>query len=306
VRGHGGHGGGKKRGGDDHDEGHEGGEERWLLSYADFITLLLALFMVLFALSTVNRDKFAQFRTGLVSAFDSSANASPTVPGGTGLLQESSLVKSPGASKQLKETKPQPPSDKTTDASTTTTESSGTAKAAKKIQAKLLAKGLAGDVHIEQTARGLVIQLLTDKVFFSSGSAGLAGQGAEVIDTVGQALRQLPNDISVEGHTDNQPISSSQFPTNWELSTTRADTVLRRLSEHDGLNPAHLQAIGYADTRPIAANDSVANRGRNRRVEIVVLNPTVASTAVNPPAAPSSAPSSVASTAASAAPTGGT
>jgi chemotaxis protein MotB len=294
-----GHGGGKKRGGGDHEEAHEGADERWLLSYADFITLLLALFMVLFALSTVNRDKFAQFRTGLVSAFDSSANASPTVPGGTGLLQESSLVKSPGASKELKETKPQPPSDNTTDSSSTTAaESAGTAKAAQKIQAKLLAKGLAGDVHIEQTARGLVIQLLTDKVFFSSGSAGLAGRGAEVIDTVGQALRQLPNDISVEGHTDNQPISSSQFPTNWELSTTRADSVLRRLSEHDGLNPAHLQAIGYSDTRPIAANDSVTNRARNRRVEIVVLNPTVTATAASSPSATSSA--------ASTAPTGGT
>ncbi|BEP14256.1 flagellar motor protein MotB [Acidothermaceae bacterium B102] len=296
MSGHGGgHGGGKARGGGDHEEGHEGADERWLLSYADFITLLLALFMVLFALSTVNRNKFAEFRTGLVSAFDSSANASPTVPGGTGLLQESSLVKSAGASKQLKETKPAPVSDSV---------SAGTAKAAKKIQAKLLAKGLAGDVHIEQTARGLVIQLLTDKVFFSSGSAGLAGQGATVIDTVGEALNQLPNDISVEGHTDNQPISSAQFPTNWELSTTRADTVLRRLTEHDGVDAAHLQAIGYADTRPIAADDTVANRARNRRVEIVVLTDQSATAATTGTGTTTAADGSAA--AATAATTGGT
>ena len=292
-----GHGGGKARGGD-HEEGHEGADERWLLSYADFITLLLALFMVLFALSTVNRNKFAEFRTGLVSAFDSSANASPTVPGGTGLLQESSLVKSPGASKQLKETKPAPVSDSV---------SAGTARAAKKIQAKLLAKGLAGDVHIEQTARGLVIQLLTDKVFFSSGSAGLAGQGATVIDTVGEALNQLPNDISVEGHTDNQPISSTAFPTNWELSTTRADTVLRRLTEHDAVNAAHLQAIGYADTRPIAPDDTVADRARNRRVEIVVLTDPPASTTTTAAAATGTTTAADGSAAAAtAATTGGT
>ena len=98
MSGHAAVGGRGRRGGGDHDEEHENGE-RWLLSYADFITLLLALFMVLFALSTVDRNKFAEFRTGLVSAFDSSANASPTVPGGTGLLDESSLVKSSGSSK---------------------------------------------------------------------------------------------------------------------------------------------------------------------------------------------------------------
>jgi chemotaxis protein MotB len=294
VSGHGG--GGRSRGGGDHEEGHEGADERWLLSYADFITLLLALFMVLFALSTVDRNKFAEFRTGLVSAFDSSANASPTVPGGTGLLQESSLVKSPGASKELKETKPSPISDSV---------SKATAKAASKIKAKLLEKGLAGDVHIEQTARGLVIQLLTDKVFFSSGSAGLAGQGATVIDTVGEALNQLPNAISVEGNTDNQPIHSAQYPTNWDLSTARAVAVLLRLNQHGGVAASHLQATGYADQHPLVANDTPANRAENRRVEIVVLTdtPTTESTTTGTAGAPTA--SSAASASSTSTSTGG-
>ena len=263
----GGHGAGHgKRARDgDHEEGHDGADERWLLSYADFITLLLALFMVLFALSTVDRNKFAEFRTGLVSAFDSSANASPTVPGGTGLLSESSLVKSAGASKELHETRPAP----------VTTQNPGdsaqTEAAAAAIKAKLNGKGLGGLVDIVETDRGLVIRLRTDKVFFSSGSAALAGQGASVVDTVGAALRPLPNQISVEGHTDNQPIHSAQYPTNWELSTDRAVTVLRRLAEDDGVNARHLEAAGYGDQRPIDPNDSDVNRARNRRVEIVVL-----------------------------------
>jgi chemotaxis protein MotB len=266
----GGHGGGgkKARGGGDHDEGHEGADERWLLSYADFITLLLALFMVLFALSTVDRNKFAEFRTGLVSAFDSSANASPTVPGGTGLLSESSLVKAAGSSKQLQETKPAP----------VTGDNAQTEAAAAAIKAKLNGKGLGGLVDIVETDRGLVIRLRTDKVFFSSGSAALAGQGASVVDTVGAALRPLRNQISVEGHTDNQPIHSPQYPTNWELSTDRAVTVLRRLTEDDGVSAVRLEAAGYGDQRPIVPNTSEVNRARNRRVEIVVLPLTSAAT----------------------------
>jgi chemotaxis protein MotB len=269
-----GHGGGKKtRGGGDHDEGHEGADERWLLSYADFITLLLALFMVLFALSTVDRNKFAEFRTGLVSAFDSSANASPTVPGGTGLLSESSLVKAAGASKELHETKPAPVT------SANPGDSEQTQAAAAKIAAALKGKHLAGLVDIVQTDRGLVIRLRTDKVFFSSGSADLAGDGATVVDTVGAALKTLPNQISVEGHTDNQPIHTAQYPTNWELSTDRAVTVLRRLAENDGVNSGQLEAAGYGDQRPIVPNDTDANRARNRRVEIVVLPLTAATPA---------------------------
>ena len=301
-----GHGGGRGRGGGDHEEEH-GGDERWLLSYADFITLLLALFMVLFALSTIDRNKFAEFRTGLVSAFDSSANASPTVPGGTGLLDESSLVKAAGTSKQLKEVKPGPVSDN----------NAGTARAAVKIRVALKAKGLSGDVAIQETSRGLVIRLLTDKVFFDSGSAELAAQGASVIDTVGNALKTLPNQIAVEGHTDNRPISSAQYPTNWELSSNRADTVLRRLTEHAGVDPAHLQATGYADTRPLVPNDNDADRARNRRVEIIVLNdPPATSTpsAATPSAAAPSTASNPATTTASGSttvpgsttPTGGT
>jgi chemotaxis protein MotB len=288
---------GRGRGGADHEE-HEEGGERWLLSYADFITLLLALFMVLFALSTIDRNKFAQFRTGLVSAFDSSANASPTVPGGTGLLAESSLVKAAGTSKELKEVKPGPVTDN----------NAGTAKAAVKIRASLKAKGLAGDVAIQQTSRGLVIRLLTDKVFFDSGSADLAAQGASVIDTVGNALKSLPNQIAVEGHTDNRPINSAQYPTNWELSSNRADTVLRQLTEHAGVDPAHLQATGYADQRPLVPNDNDADRARNRRVEIIVLNdPSVAAAAATASSAAttnSTAPGSIIA-AGTTAPTGG-
>jgi flagellar motor protein MotB len=139
----------------------------------------------------------------------------------------------------------------------------------------------------------VIIRLSTDNVTFSSGSAALRPESNSSLDVVGRALRLVSNDIIVEGHTDNRPMALPA--TNWELSALRASSVLRYFEDRFSLNPAHLQVAGYADTRPIATNDTDEGRTRNRRVEIVIAlrseatvpsNSTAADPALRNPAKP--------------------
>ena len=109
-------------------------------------------------------------------------------------------------------------------------------------------------------------------MLFAESSADLQPVGIEILELVADVLQASPNDISIEGHTDSRPISSGRYPSNWELSTARATSVLRHLTEHVGFDPTRLSAAGYADTRPLAPNDTVEGAARNRRVEVVVTS----------------------------------
>jgi chemotaxis protein MotB len=111
---------------------------------------------------------------------------------------------------------------------------------------------------------------VSDRVLFEPGQADLRAEGREVVDKLAAAIGRLPNKLAVEGHTDNVPISG-RYASNWELSTARATTVLRELLERHGISPSRLSAAGYADERPLAANDTAEGRAANRRVELVVL-----------------------------------
>jgi chemotaxis protein MotB len=111
---------------------------------------------------------------------------------------------------------------------------------------------------------------VSDRVLFEPGQADLRSEGREVVDKLAAAIGRLPNKLTVEGHTDNVPISG-RYASNWELSTARATTVLRELIERHGISPARLSAAGYADERPLATNDTAEGRAANRRVELVVL-----------------------------------
>ena len=143
------------------------------------------------------------------------------------------------------------------------------------IEKALAGKGLQDAVTFRQEVRGLVVTVVTDNVLYAVGSADLQREGQSVLDALAPALDRLPNNISVEGHTDSQPIiGGGLYPTNWELSTARATAVLRYLIAAHHLDPARLSAAGYADTRPLAPNTSPANQALNRRVEIVVLSQT--------------------------------
>lgn len=138
-------------------------------------------------------------------------------------------------------------------------------------------EGTLPGVEVASSTRGLVISL-PEAGSFPAGRAELSAQARNVMLDLAQELRALPNLIRVEGHTDDVPIHTPQFASNWELSTARATTVVQYLIEAGGLDPARLGAAGYAEYRPRLSNDSADSRARNRRVDIVVLDPAVANT----------------------------
>jgi len=140
------------------------------------------------------------------------------------------------------------------------------------ITSALTPLGLAQEGHFRLEDRGLFATSVSDRVLFDLGSADLRPEGRAILDGMSGALAQLPNDISIEGHTDDLPISGGPFPSNWELSTARATTVLRYLVDAHHLPPNRLSAAGYADQRPLVPNDSPEHRSANRRVEVVVLS----------------------------------
>jgi len=274
-------------------------EERWLLTYADMLTLLFALFMVLFSISSVNISKYQVLQQSLKAAFSGSI-----LPGGRAILQsgsESTSAHTP-ATAEVPSIVPLVPTP--TARSSSSTGSANPAAAAKpmtsaqlqaalnsmsasiseqnnfiqlkeKLDAYAKAHGFANKVQAVIERRGLVVRVLTDNLLFDSGSATLQPGAYQLLDEVAQLLNLDPtHPITVEGHTDNQPIATAQFPSNWELSTARATNVVRFLISR-GVNRYRLGAVGYADLHPIASNATAAGRAHNRRVEIVLmrLNP---------------------------------
>ena len=273
-------------------------EERWLLTYADMLTLLFALFMVLFSISSVNISKYQVLQQSLKSAFSGSI-----LPGGRAILQsgsESTAAHTP-ATAEVPSIVPLTPTPSSTSSSSTGA-ANGTAakpmtsaqlqaalnsmsasvseqdtfvKLKEKLDAYAKAHGFGNRVQTVIERRGLVVRVLTDNLLYESGSATLQPGADKLLDEVAQLLNlDSSHPITVEGHTDNQPISNAQFPSNWELSTARATNVVRFLISQ-GVNRYRLGAVGYADLHPIDSNATAAGRARNRRVEIVLmrLNP---------------------------------
>jgi chemotaxis protein MotB len=244
-------------------------EERWLLTYADMITLLMALFMVMFSIANVNTSKLEALSESLSEAF-----SGKILPGGKSIQQN-------GADEQPGKPSPTPPIPAITPLVGAASQSESTAAAQREeddfnrikreVDAYAKDHGLESKVETIITQRGLVIRLLTDEVLFDSGQAVLKPQSEPILAKVSKVLSLTDgHDVQVEGHTDNVPISGSQYPTNWELSTARASTVVRSLIAH-GANKMRMSASGFADLHPISVNTTLAGRSRNRRVEIVLL-----------------------------------
>jgi chemotaxis protein MotB len=269
----------RQRSHDDHDEGHENAE-RWLLSYADMITLLMALFIVLFAISQVDQKKLMQLSAGLDQYFGEPA----VVTSSTGILEGSpqwapnGRGASPNPTTSPEPIVPPRPSVAPTPAAVSKPSPQVAAREAQResltalrnrIAAALAAKGLAGAVEFQIRDHGLVVNVVTDRVLFDLGEASLRPEGRRVLDAIAPVIVRLPNSLTVEGHTDNVPISG-RFPSNWELSTERATTVLRYLLTR-GVAASRVSAAGYADQRPLSTNQNPVGRARNRRVAIVVL-----------------------------------
>ena len=237
--------------------------ERWLVSYADFITLLFAFFVVLFASGQSDKRKTVQLAHSMQSAFDHNGifdPHSPTPP----------LADDPNA---IPHAVPYPVSLPTPSLTSPDINGSGRGGAAehirdvvkKEISERKLPDGI---ITVHPSAEGLVISL-REAGFFGSGSAEIRSESLAMLTAVAGAL---PNQMMrVEGHTDNIPIHTAQFATNWELSTARAATITRLIIAQHTVAPTQISAAGYAEFRPIATNDTEDGRTQNRRVDIVLL-----------------------------------
>lgn len=213
--------------------------DRWLLTYADLITLLLAFFVVMYSMSRIDAKKFGQMQEALHGKLKGGPSLlkhpDPKADVGHGILKLGSL-------KTIQ------------------------AKIEKKFKGLNKVRGL----ETEITERGLVIHIM-ESILFKSGSADLQSSAIEVLDQIAEVVKFLPNHVRVEGHTDDQTIDSPVFPSNWELSTARATAVVRYYMDGRGFSPDRLSALGYGAFRPIRPNNSIENRAANRRVDVVIL-----------------------------------
>ena len=196
-----------------------GGPDRWLLSYADLVTLLLAFFTTLYAASTVNATKLA-------------VDAEP----GTGVPVHQTVME------ELRT----------------------------RLDAELADVIESSRVEVTRDIRGLVVSL-PDDAAFPVGSTSVSPAALDIIGRVAAAVQAVPNPIRIEGHTDDVPIRTSKYDSNWELSTARASSVVAHLVTKAGIDPARLSAAGYGEFHPLVPNDSADHRARNRRIDIVVL-----------------------------------
>jgi chemotaxis protein MotB len=245
-------------------------DERWLITYADVLTLMFVLFMVLFSISVVNTSKFELLKQSIQVAFNSGVTSGGTsVLEGSGGAKDASILDTP-----MGRIAPNTPNAGGIDLAKATdgqvVETGQLIAVQRSIDAQMASKGLKGTVSTSVDQRGLAIQIKTDGVLFGSGQATLTPTGVRIITPIAAALRAIPNPIRVEGHTDDVPIATSQFPSNWALSAVRGAAVVQDM-QADGIPESRLQAAGFGDSVPIASNDTAAGRARNRRVAILVL-----------------------------------
>lgn len=245
-----------------HAEEHEN-LERWLVSYADFITLLFATFVVLYALSQIDLAKFKDLKVSLRQAF----SYAPTIfDGDAGVLKSGgdNILETGG---YVDEQNMVPP---ILDALAAKEEEKNYELLQEQLKLEKIdeVKG----VKTRVTERGLIIKLV-GSIFYNSSESELKEESLLVIKRIGQILKQkFPfNVIRVEGHTDSIPINSQTYPSNWELSSARAASIVRYFIENTGIEKDRFVVVGYGDTRPVATNSTETGRNANRRVEIVVL-----------------------------------
>jgi chemotaxis protein MotB len=299
----------KSRGKESHEEGAS--SERWLLTYSDMITLLMVLFIVLFAMGQTDIRKFNAFKDSFKAIQQVSPN---TPPGGPGVLSEPSAIalseqnafaklttqsansasgrtlagqeqsgrtssgeSDAGSQNSGQDQAGQQNAGETAagEADQAAREAQSLANAERAMERALVKAGLAREVTLSMNQKGLVVTILTDKILFPLDSAQLQPEGVEIIDVLAPVLATLPNDIDVEGDTDNTPITGGPYASNWALSAARAVAVVETLINNHGIDPERLEATGNSDTQPVVPNNTPQHRAENRRVEIIVFSTTV-------------------------------
>jgi chemotaxis protein MotB len=226
--------------------------ERWLVSYADFITLLFAFFVVMYAISSVNEGKYRVLSDSLLAAFTDTPpikfgnEAARALAAGTPVERAASAAE---AKQRVQQEKMK--------------------KIAKNVLEVLQPLMRDGQVKVTQTNKGIAVEI-NASVLFQPADANLNPESLKALRAVAEVLAEIDNPIRVEGYTDNIPIRTAFYPSNWELSAARAGSVVRLFTEH-GVMSDRLVAVGYADNKPVAENASEEGRSRNRRVTIMIL-----------------------------------
>ena len=211
-----------------------GEKDRYLITYSDLITLLLGLFIILYAISKIDVDKYEKMITAMGDVFGNHGKVVNMKSAGPSIVpNDGSHLKS-----ELNELIDKYHYNKS--------------------------------IRLEENERGVTIHILDD-ILFPSGSAELASYSVTVLNRLSEILKELPNDIRVEGHTDNVPISTAVFPSNWHLSVSRALNTAYYLINKEGLNPEKVSIVGYSEYKPISTNDTPEGRASNRRVDIVII-----------------------------------
>jgi chemotaxis protein MotB len=269
--------------------------ERWLVSYADFITLLFAFFVVMYSLSSLNEGKYRIMSNSVLTAFgkfktisDSADNTNPNLGPGPGAGPGNATGAGPGPG--LSEIRRKPATRSAEPLKEERQQMTGLAKGILSALAPLIREG---KVRVTQNSRGVTIDI-NASVLFALGEAKLTPQSSQALVAIASVLAGDNHDIQVEGFTDNLPIKNTLFPSNWELSAMRAGSVVRLFMDN-GIAEERLTAIGQAAKMPVGSNDTPEGRARNRRVNITILAmlpdkqtdvPIVPTTPVNTDATP--------------------
>lgn len=270
-----------------HEEEAHGNSERWLLTYADMITLLMVLFILLFAISQVDKKKFDQFTAGLAHQF---GQPQAVLSGQPAIMTSSSVsigmdsaIANPQMQAQMQaEVQATPPAPSNSQVMSSAQrhaemQAADFAKAKAEIISALHKAGFDGAVQFHTDQRGMTVSVITNRVLFAADLAVLAPEGQRLLEAIAPALKVLPNDLMVEGHTNTVAVKPKFYPSEWELSSARAVTVVRFLIDRMNVEANRMGAAGYADQHPLLPASDPRSSSVNRRVDIVIqstLTPT--------------------------------
>jgi chemotaxis protein MotB len=270
----------KRKKHEEHEE-HEN-HERWLVSYADMMTLLMVLFVVMFAMSTVDQKKFNALKEGMAAGFGQSTSI---------LDGSSSILSEPGTSAaepinpnrvaedtpEIQELKVQAASQamrsrNAQEYAEAAAEADRLGELQEKVKKALKEAGLADDVQTKLDGRGLTVSLVSRHVVFNANLADLTPRGRRIVDTLAPILASIDDNLQIEGHTNQAPGKPKYYDSDWDLAAARAVTVLRYLNEVRGLDTDRLAAVGYGHVKPLVDPKTPGSQELNKRVDIVVMS----------------------------------
>ena len=249
--------------------------ERWLVSYGDFITLLFAVVVTLYAMSQTDKKKVDEVAASYRSAFGFTTGpgaSNANILRSNELLSIPALDMTPKQSGKVKRVEENPEKKETESVSGVVAETkpSEIQHIKKSLQVSLKPLQLAGDIAVEESSRGLVVRLDED-VVFDLGSANIRSEALPLLGKIARAIAPFNNQIRIEGHTDDTPVFINRYQSNTDLSIDRATSIWRVFVDHYDMSPAQISLAGYGQYRPIAGNDSEDGRKKNRRIDIVLL-----------------------------------